>query len=286
MRKLSGLWQSLEEIPSLATIPAFWKVYCGEDFSLIEPFLRPTDVMGVAYPCPHPTHGYCPRKIIDFDDGEYVAICRQPWTLWRDLRLPLKEVRVHELDVAAFTRAIAGPLGIRWHQPQEKLPHGWAFGVSPSRSRLHLAAYLICAYSQLAFRGALRDLLLDSPNAFVAVAPTRNYLTAELQEHVTARRCDFVSLAESIGIDERGQFAAIETLASGEALHTPVDQRERIVNEFKEKFAYTVDVICQDAQVHRSDFYKWLRGELADHLGKSKRIEDLLRSDPTQRSYR
>jgi hypothetical protein len=160
----------------------------------------------------------------------------------------------------------------------------WAFGVMPSRSRLHLPAYLICAYSQLAFRGAVRDLFLDSPNAFVAVAPTRNYLTAELQEHITARRCDFVSLAESIGIDERGQFAAMETLAGRESLPTAVDQRGRVVDEFKQKFGYTVDVICQDAQVHRSDFYKWLRGELADHFAKSRRIEDLLRSDPTQRT--
>lgn len=57
MRKLSRLWQTLERILGLVAVPAFWREYCGRDFPLIEPYLRPTDDIGATYPCPYPTGG-------------------------------------------------------------------------------------------------------------------------------------------------------------------------------------------------------------------------------------
>lgn len=286
MRKLNQLWQALERSPGLIAAPAFWREWCADEFPVVEPFLRPTDAPASTYPCPHPTGSECPRSIVDSGDGQYLAVCRDPWKICGDVAVAARNALLHRIDIASLTKAVAVPLGIRSHPPEERRPCAWAFGVSGTRSRLQLPSFLICSHSQTSFRTALRDLLLASSSALIVVAPTRNYLTADLQEQLTARRCEFISLEESIGVDERGQFVAFEPTIASEILPTPVEQRQRVVNDFKERHAYTVDVICQDAQVDRSDFYKWLRGELADHLGKSKRIEDLLRSDPALRTRR
>lgn len=283
MRRLTGLWPALENNPGLAAIPAYWKLDCGEDYPLLGPFLRPTERVGPCYPCPHPAQGYCPRSIFEFDDGEYVAVCRDPWTRCQDLPLTRKNVLLYRLDVAAFTKALARPLGVRWHEPEQKAHSAWAFGVRAVRAGLALPTYLVCSPTDEVFHQTVRDLLLASPCAFLLVAPTSRRITAALLEQLAARRSEFVPLEDAVGVNDSGQFAPLLPVASGEELPTPVNQRRRVVNEFKERFGYTVDVICQDAQVHRSDFYKWLRGELPDHLGKSKRIEDLLRSDPSQR---
>ena len=73
MRTLSHLWRSLEAIPGLLAIPAFWEAHCGPDIDLVRPHLRVTDMEGSLYPCPKPHVGYCPRKIIDYGNGEFAA---------------------------------------------------------------------------------------------------------------------------------------------------------------------------------------------------------------------
>jgi hypothetical protein len=286
MQKLNQLWQALERCPGLIAALAFWQEWCGLEFPVVEAFLRPTDELASTYPCPHPTGSECPRSIVDLGDGEYVAVCRDPWKICGDVAVPPKDALLHRIDIAVLTKAVAAPLGIRSHAPEERRPCAWAFGILATRSRLQLPAFLVCAHSQASFSTTIRDLLLASSSALIVVAPTRNYQTVDLQEQLTSRQCEFISLEDSIGVDERGQFAALERAAASKFLPTPVEKRQRVVNDFKEKHAYTVDVICQDAQVHRSDFYKWLRGDLADHLGKSKRIEDFLRSDPALRTHR
>ena len=78
MRTLSHLWRSLETIPGLLAIPAFWEAYCGPDIDIIRPHLRVTDMEGALYPCPKQRVGYCPRRIVDYGDGEFAALCRDP----------------------------------------------------------------------------------------------------------------------------------------------------------------------------------------------------------------
>lgn len=51
MRKLTQLWRAIEKVPGLTDIPAVWEVHCGDEFSLLRPHLRSTDVLGHRYPC-------------------------------------------------------------------------------------------------------------------------------------------------------------------------------------------------------------------------------------------
>jgi hypothetical protein len=59
---------------------------------------------------------------------------------------------------------------------------------------------------------------------------------------------------------------------------TPVEQRREVVGRYKREFRQTVEQVCKSARVNRSDFYKWVKGQLPDASSKSARIEQVLRA--------
>jgi len=91
MNDLSRFWRSLERVHGLHAIRAFWALYCGPHFDLIRPHLRATDLIGGNYPCPYPSPGHCPRRIIDLGDGQFEAICCDPYKVCPDV--PLRQAQ-------------------------------------------------------------------------------------------------------------------------------------------------------------------------------------------------
>lgn len=59
---------------------------------------------------------------------------------------------------------------------------------------------------------------------------------------------------------------------------TPVEQRREVVDRYKREFRQTVEQVSKSARVNRSDFYKWVKGQLPDASSKSARIEQVLRA--------
>ena len=117
MRELAHFWQSLERVPGLTAVPAFWQVCCGSDYALVQPWLGATERVGAIYPCPYPSDGHCPRRIVDYGSGVYAALCRDPHKVCPDVPLSPREVLLHELDVGALVAAVAPLLGVRPQPP-------------------------------------------------------------------------------------------------------------------------------------------------------------------------
>ena len=136
------------------------------------------------------------------------------------------------------------------------------------------------------FRSALRELAFSCPTPFVAIAPTSNHLTVELRENLARRQSDFISMEDRVGLSGDGRFVALEITDADEIAPTPVEQRPAVVDQYKRDFGYTVDNLCEDAAVNRSDFYKWMKGKLDSKSGKSIRIEGALRTNPKLRTRR
>ena len=136
------------------------------------------------------------------------------------------------------------------------------------------------------FRSALRELAFSCPTPFVAIAPTSNHLTVELREDLARRQSDFISMEERLGLSEDGRFVALEITDATEITPTPVEQRHAAVEKYKSDFNCTDQVIYEDAGVHKSDFYKWMKATLGNKSSKSKRIEETLRTDPKRRTRR
>ena len=286
MRKLTRLWQALERIPGLCDVPAYWEQHCGPDYTLIRPHLRPTDEIGAHHPCPHPRDADCPRKIIDYDDGTFAAICRHPHQLCDHLPLAPKDALIHRLDVGGFVRQMARVLCVRPQSFAAKKGGMWELGSSTNRATRNYPVFLLIFTARRDFGSAMGDLLLGTSVPFVVVAPTRSHLTGNIRELLARRQCDFISLEERIGSTDDGQLVALEIADAEEIAPTPVEHRQAVVEKYNRDFSYTDAQTYRDARVHKADFYRWIRGELKDKSGKSRRIEEVLRTAPSSGTRR
>ena len=224
MRKLTQLWQTLEKIPGLLGVTAAWQEACGDDFGFLRQFLRSTDTLGSLYPCPFPTRGYCPRKIIDHGDGDLVAICRDPHQVCPNVAIDASAALLHELNLAAFTNAISTVLGIQPQQPKPRFAGVWGIGLSTRALTRGCAAFLLIHARQPAFVESLRRLALEVVGRFLVLAPTGAFLDVECQQLLRSRRITFIALEESILRDDAGQLVAVDQSTSesgGDAQASP-----------------------------------------------------------------
>ncbi|MDW8356219.1 MAG: hypothetical protein RMK57_17000 [Bryobacterales bacterium] len=279
MRALTRLWRALESIPGLLDVPAFWEHYCGEDFALIQPYLLPTDVFGHQYPCPrYPRDSECPRRIVDYGDGEFAAICRHSHQFCERIPLTPKDALIHTIDVARFAGALAPALKIRPQKIREFCGLR-EIGVSIAPSTRNCPAFLAIVNSVGQLQRFLHELLLSHPTPFILLAPTSKFLTADHLRLLDRHKSQVVSLEETVGVDDDGHFVPLQTAGAEEAPPTPVADRQAAVDAH----GATDAEIYRAARVHKSDFYKWLTGKLSDKSSKSKRIEEVLRT-PAQPS--
>ena len=276
MRKLPKLWHSLDRIAGQLAVLAVWEVESGEDFEFLRPHLRPTDMVGALYPCPH-RYGYCPRKIVDYGDGEFAALCRDPHESCERVSLTARDALLHELDLAGFLQPILRAASIRHEQPKKRGYGTWSLGLSTRRSSMNQPAFLIIAHGTEIFESAVNDLLLDVAGQFLIMAPTNRYRSVRVQERLQARNIGYVCLDEQVGVDENGGFVSVDPLDSTDRIPaTPVADRKRVVTEFRTKHGCKVVEIHEAAGVHEADYYKWLNGSIPDHYSTCVAIEKVL----------
>jgi hypothetical protein len=280
MRELAHFWQSLERV----TVPAFWQAYCGSDYALVRPWLGATERMGAIYPCPYPSDGHCPRRIIDYGSGVYAALCRDPHKVCPDVPLTPREVLLHELDVGALVAEVAPLLGVRPQPPALRGDATWAIGTSKLRSTHGQPVFLIIVPQETRFLAALEKLLFDVPGPFRVIAPSNRHRNVVVQERLQGRGIGFLALEDSVGADEQGAFAALEWPGAVPELQvTPVADRRRVADEFKKRHTCKVKDILAATGVDEADYYKWLRGAKADHYSFCIAIERVLREGLSRR---
>lgn len=283
MRPLTRLWRALESIPGLQDVPAWWEHFCGDESPLIQPYLLPTNVFGHRYPCPrYPRDAECPRRIIDYGDGEFAAICQHRHQFCERIPLTPKDALIHALDLAKLAATLAPILKIRPQKLQEFCGLK-QIGVSIAPATRNCPAFLAVVNSVDQLQRFLHELLLLHPTPFLLLAPTSTFLTADHLRLLDRHKSHLVSLEEAVGVDDGGRFVPLQTASEEEALPTPVAYRQAAVNTYHERHGATDADIYRAARVHKSDFYKWLTGKLSDKSSKSKRIEEVLRT-PAQPS--
>lgn len=278
MRALTRLWRALESIPGLLDVPAWWEHFCGDDFPVIQPYLRPTDVFGHRYPCPrYPRDSECPRKIVDYGDGEFAAICRHPHQFCGRVPLTPKDALTQTLNLDKFTAALAPVLKIRAQKVRQFCGLS-EIGASIAPATRNCPAFLAIVTSVDQLQRRLHELLLSHPTPFLLLVPTSTFLTADHHRLLERHKSLFVSLEETVGVDDGGRFAPLQAVGEEDAPPTPVADRQAAVDAYRERHVATDSDIYRAARVHKSDFYKWLAGKLSDKSSKSKRIEEVLRA--------
>lgn len=278
MRPLTQLWRALESIPGLLDVPAWWEHSCGDDFPVIQPFLLPTNEFGYRYPCPrYPRDVECPRRIIDYGDGEFAAICQHSHQFCERISLTPREALIHTLDVAKLASTLAPVLRIRPQKARE-LCQLWEIGVSIAPATRNCPAFLAIVTPADQLQRSLHEILLSHPTPFLLLAPTSRFVTADHIRLLDRHKSHFVSLEEAVGVDGDGRFVPLQPAGEEEAAPTPVADRQAAVTAYHERHDATDADIYRAARVHKSDFYKWLAGKLSDKSSKSQRIEEVLRT--------
>jgi hypothetical protein len=244
-----------------------------------------TDLEGSLYPCPKPHVGYCPRKIVDYGNGEFAAICRDPYEICERVTLTQRDVLLQQLDLASLARVLAGPLGIRWQEPMPRGDGTWGIGVSERRDTRSHPVFLVVLPETSRFVAAVQRLLLNMAGPFVLVAPTKRYRTLEVQEMMQARGIGFLALEDHLLLDEAGRLTAVDPQdSSGETPATPKEDRPRVVKEFTARNRCKVKDIQDAASVDEADYYKWRSGQLPDHYAACRSIEKILHHGLPKRS--
>jgi hypothetical protein len=288
MKKLTRLWWAFERIPGLAAIQAHWRHHCGPEFPLIEPFLKATEIAGVTYPCGDCQTKGCAREIRDYGDGEIAAVCQNEWNPQPDIPLVIGDTIIRDLDVSAFSHAVARPLGIRWQQPVVRGHGAWAIGLSPGEYGVDRPVVLIIHSEQERFRISLSRLLADSLEKFILLSPTARHKDLGIHETLERRGIPFATLDSCLGVDANGRFISALPgpfpFSSAEELILPTLKAERPdkVAGFLSTYGVNIKDILTALNLDRRDFNRWRKGDLPDSSSKSKKIEVYLRSGPRQ----
>ena len=230
MKKLTQLWQAVENTPGLIALPAMWQEICGPDRAWLEPYLIPTPQRAPIHPCPYPSGASCPREIIHCGGEKYAALCRDPHKRCDDLLLGPRDILLHRLDLQAFLRPILAALGIR-AQPLVLSRRGvWSIGLSRRRSSLNQPCYLLIFPEGSRFQAAVRDLLIEVSGPFVIVAPTNRYRSGAVQELLQARGIAYIALEEQAQVDDQGELTTVEPIESADkGSPTPIQDRDRMI---------------------------------------------------------
>jgi hypothetical protein len=205
MRRPLNLWRAFDRIPGLLGVPALWRRECADDYELVHPHLRPTEMVGTLYPCPH-SFGECPRKIVDYGDDEFAAVCRDPHRSCDTVPLEPREALLHDIDLNGFFQPVLRAASIRPEPLRERLPGVWSAGLSDRPASRNQPAFLAISPTSAAFDAAIRRLLLELSVPFFLIAPTNRNRSTALQEQFQQRSVGYLCLEDQVGLDDAGQF--------------------------------------------------------------------------------
>jgi hypothetical protein len=275
----------------MAAIPAYWRHLCGADYAVIEPFLQSTDIPGATYPCVGCASRDCVRDIVDYGDGEILAVCQNEWRKQPDIPLKLSDTLLRQVDLTDFTRAIARPLGVRWQAPVEKGHGAWGMGLWTNEHGIERQVVLMLHAELDRFQNALHRLLAESPEQFILLAPTNRHKDLAVHGTLARRDISFQTLDACLGIDDAGRFATLQpgqfpfAAAEPPIEPTPVAERPGRVAAFCAKYGMTIKAILVTLNVDRRDFNRWRNGALSNTSSKSKKIDAYLRSAPSTKVW-
>lgn len=205
MRKLPRLWRAIEGIPGLLAVLEVWRQECGEDFEVAAPHLKPTDRIGGRYPCPN-SFVDCPRRIIDYDEDGFAAICQDEHQRCERVPLTRREALIHRLDLGGLIQPVLRAVAIRPQPMAQHAPGVWAVGLSEQAHSRNFPAYFLLAHAASTHRAAVERLLLDMSDSFLLILPTNQYRTVETESRLRDRRVECLCLEDQVLVDERGKF--------------------------------------------------------------------------------
>lgn len=202
MPRLDRFWRALESVPGRACLTVEWRDLLGADYELVQRFLAPTNQRGQAYPCPNPAGDGCPRRIVEHDEDNLVAVCGDSPRRCESVALAREDLIVFEVDVAALGSEVAAALEIR-PQFQGTGFSTWRLGEYIG-SGGRLPAFLTIRTVGDEVDAVVRELLVAGDRPFLLLAPTSRLLRVRARELLGNAGCTFAALEDLIQVGDDG----------------------------------------------------------------------------------
>lgn len=110
MHDLLRIWRRVEALPVAAGVDEQWAELLGGDLHVLEPYLKPEQQLATSYPCPHPVHDDCPRRVIHHGPGDIIAVCGNAAPQCEPLKLTRQQLVVRSLKTKEWIAAVVGEL--------------------------------------------------------------------------------------------------------------------------------------------------------------------------------
>ena len=110
MHDLLRLWRRVEALPVAAGVDLQWRELLGEDLDLLEPYLVPEQALAESFPCPHPVHDNCPRRVVHNGPDDIVAVCGNASPQCEPIELSRRDIVVRRLRADRWLEAVATAL--------------------------------------------------------------------------------------------------------------------------------------------------------------------------------
>ena len=208
MRRLTRLWNSLDELPSAATDQRDWIVRLGDAWASAAQLLRRTGHLAHAVACPSPGGENCPRRVVRHPDGRIRAVCGDPDTICDSLDLTLDDIAILALDVAKLVGVIARTLsisGVPHHPRQGPVVHIGRHEVFAGRG---IPVFLALTGPQVTdLLGPFCDVVAAEAPKLV-LTPTVRSLTSEQRRYLDENSATLMALDDILIADTRHAIVA------------------------------------------------------------------------------
>jgi hypothetical protein len=168
-------------------------------------FLQLTSHVASAVDCPTPCDFGCPRRVIHHSAEEIMGLCDERWAPKVALTRP--QLSIYRLNRPAIGKALAMALGITDRLTDlPKIPHTLRLGDFNAPTHECFPVILTFEDDRIALTHGIQALCLTYTARFILLAPTREHLSEEAEEQLTARGSLFLAMDELVTLADNGQF--------------------------------------------------------------------------------
>ena len=204
MQSTHDLWLALESVPAQANILPVWQRLLGSDFHIACYFFRPTDRRASRFPCPRHGGDGCPRRVVDYGDGEIIAVCNDEDEGCDDITLSPEDIISHELDRRKMVEVVAKALEIQpAFAPLEGFHRTFMVGEINAGGSRRFSVFLTTPLDADSLLGIMARLLAKLRSPFMLLTYTKNIVSQEMIEMMDQNKSCFMALDEILVWDEQ-----------------------------------------------------------------------------------
>lgn len=202
---MSGFWQALVEIESLAATASEWRGHMGAVYGWIHHLLAPSESTAALIT----DSDGAERRVVHHGDGDYTGVNDEDGS---SIPLEDEDVRIYEIEQYALAASLCSAFGF-----DEQFSEGT--GVDRS---VRLGMYRPCAGYRfsvyLTFAGSAAELhrtieILGGRHrdGFILLSPTSRFFDSVAEQLITANTACFIPLDDAVDFMEDGSMATTST---------------------------------------------------------------------------